>query len=225
MQALSIVALLLAAAPSPKTLVSSGPVKLLEIVSERPVPLLAKGAEVVVLVEGAALVPIQPWKKEALVAGDSVFAPAPGKWWLTPQPRVRAVILAFPTPPNVTATTLRSEKDLPHYRMLGGQGEVALVLDKSVVGTDAFSQQRLTLQPGAAVPSHQHTGAAEVIYVVSGKTDVTVEGSTRTLGQGEAIWIPAGAQHAAKVVGKEVFAAVQFYVPGGPEQRYRPQGS
>jgi len=224
MQAIPIVALLLAAAPSPKTLVSSGPIKLLEVVSERPVPLLAKGAEVVVLVEGAALVPIQPGKAP-LQAGDSVFSPTPGKWWLTPQPKVRAVILAFPTPPGVSATTVRSEKDLTHYRILGGQGEVALVLDKGVVATDAFSQQRLTLQPGAAVPSHQHSGSAELIYVVSGKTETTVEGATKVLGAGEAIWIPAGAQHAAKVVGKEPLAVVQFYVPGGPEQRYRPSGS
>jgi quercetin dioxygenase-like cupin family protein len=224
MQALSIVALLLAATPSPKTLVSNGPVKLLEVVSERPVPLLARGAEVVVLVEGAALIPIQPGKGP-LQAGDSVFAPTPGKWWLTPQPRVRAVILAFPTPPGVSATAVRSVNDLTKYRILGGQGEVTLVLDKSVVATDAFSQQHLTLQPGAAVPSHQHTGSAELIYVVSGKTEATVEGATRALGPSEALWIPAGAQHAAKVVGKEPLVVVQFYVPGGPEQRYRPAGS
>jgi quercetin dioxygenase-like cupin family protein len=153
--------------------------------------------------------------------GDSLFAPAPKDWWITPQPKVRMVILALPTPAGVTATVARSEKDQTHYRMLGGQGEVALVLDKGVVGTDAFSQSRLTLQPGAAVPSHHHTGSAEIIYIVSGKTEVMMEGTAKTLGPREAIAIPAGAQHAAKVVGTEPLQMVQFYVPGGPEQRFR----
>src|SRR6185295_1535409 len=127
-----------------------------------------------------------------LHAGDSLFAPTPKDWWLTPQPRVRAIILALPTPPNVTATTRRSEKDTVHYRMLGGQGEVALVLDKDAIATDAFSQARLTLQPGAAVPAHQHPGSAEIIYVISGKTEVTLDGAAKTLGPGEAIALPAG---------------------------------
>jgi quercetin dioxygenase-like cupin family protein len=95
------------------------------------------------------------------------------------------------------------------------------VLDKGVLGTDAFSQQKLTMQPGASVPAHHHVGSAEVLYVVSGKTEVTLDGSAKTLGAGEAILIPAGAQHAAKVVGKEALQAIQFYVPGGPEQRFR----
>src|SRR5437868_10623029 len=156
MQVLPLVALLAAAAPpQPKVLLTSGPVKLLEVVAEKPVPVKPRGAEVVVLVEGAAQVPLQPGNP-TLHAGDSVFAPSPRDWWMTPQPKVRAIILALPTPQNVTATTLRSEKDAVHYRMLGGQGEVVLVLDKGVLGTDAFSQQRLTLQPGAAVPPHQH---------------------------------------------------------------------
>lgn len=223
MQVLSLIALLAAAVPQPKTLLTSGPVKLLEVVAEKPMPLKPKGAEVIVVVEGAAQVPLQPGD-ELLQAGDSLFAPAPKDWWLTPQPKVRAVILALPTPPNVMATTRRSEKDTVHYRMLGGHGEVALVLDKGVVGTDAFSQQRLTLQPGAAVPPHQHSGSAEIIYVISGKTEVTLGGKVKTLGPGEAIALPPGEQHAAKAVGTEALQMVQFYVPGGPEQRFRGGG-
>ncbi|HVE83460.1 MAG TPA: cupin domain-containing protein [Myxococcales bacterium] len=223
MQAL-LATLLLAAAPSPKTLLTSGPIKLLEVSSERNVPLLPKGAEVVVLVEGAALVPIAPGNAP-LKAGDTVFAPAPGPWTLQPRPRVRAIILALPAPKNVLATTVRSEKDAVKFRMLSGKGEGAIILDKDVVGTDAFSQQRLTLQPGAAVPAHQHPGSAELIYVVSGQTEVTLDGKPQVLKAGEAVIIPAGAQHAAKVVGQEPFQAIQFYVPGGPEQRFKGPGA
>src|SRR4051812_16827646 len=220
MLALPLALLLAVAAPSAKTLLTSGPVKLLEVAGEKQVPLLAKGADVVVLVEGAAQVSFQP-AGNLLHAGDSLFTPAPGNWWLTPQPRVRAVILALPTPPNVTATAKRSEKDLMHYRMLGGQGEVTLVLDKGVLGTDAFSQSKLTLQPGAAVPTHHHPGSAEWVYVIAGKTEVTVDGVAKTVGPGGAIAIPAGAQHSVRVVSKEAFQGIQFYVPGGPEQRFR----
>lgn len=220
MLALPLAVLLAVAAPSPKTLLTSGPVKLLELVSEKQVPLLAKGANVVVMVEGAAQVTFHP-AGDMLHAGDSIFTPAPGNWWLTPQPRVRAVILALPTPPNVTANTIRNEAGVAHARILGGQGEVALVLEKGALGTDAFSQSKLTLQPGATVPLHNHPGSVELIYVVSGKSEVTIDGTSKALGPGEAIAIPAGAQHTAKVVGTEVLQLIQFYVPGGPEQRFR----
>lgn len=218
MQAL-LAALLLAAAPAPKTLLTHGPVKLLELTAERPVPLLAKGAEVVILLEGAALVPIQP-NPAPLRAGSSVFAPNPGSWWLTPQPRVRALILALPTPPKVLATTVRSEQEASRYK-LGAQGEVVLMLDKALTGTDAFSQQRLTFQPGATVSAHKHPGSAELLYAISGEAEITIEGETKRLKPGEAIAIPAGAQHAAKVVSREPHQLIQFYVPGGPEQRFR----
>ena len=220
MQVHPLVAFLAVASPQPKALLTSGPVKLLEVVAEKPVPLKPKGAEVVVVVEGAAQVPLQAGNP-TLRAGDSLFAPSPKEWWLTPQPKVRAIILALPTPPNLTAPTQRSEKDTVHYRILGGLGEVSLVLDKGAMGTDAFSQQRMTLQPGAAVPPHQHPGSAEIIYVVSGKTEVILDGTAKTLGPGEAIVLPAGAQHAAKAVGQDALQLVQFYVPGGPEQRFR----
>jgi quercetin dioxygenase-like cupin family protein len=127
----------------------------------------------------------------------------------------------MPTPGGAQAPVHRTEKDSGRYRLLGGQGEVVLVLDKAVLGMDAFSQQRLTLQPGAAVPAHSHPGSAEILYVISGQSEVKVDGNARTLQRGEAIAIPAGAQHAAKAVGKEPFQAIQFYVPGGPEQRFR----
>src|SRR5689334_21630069 len=127
MLALPLVALLAAAAPSPRTLLTSGPVRLLEVAATKPVPLASKGAAAVVLVEGTAQVPFYP-ENHLLEQGAAIFVPSPGKWWLTPQPRVRALILALPTPPNVAAAVVRNEKDLTHYRMLGGQGEVVLVL-------------------------------------------------------------------------------------------------
>lgn len=216
-----LLAILLSAAPSPKTVLVLGPVRLLEVSSEKPVPLLPKGAEVVVVVEGSAMVSVAPGTDDALGAGESVYLPAPPPWTVVPRPRVRAVILAMPTPKGADTAVHRTEKDSARYRLLGGQGEVVLVLDKAVVGTDAFSQSRLTLQPGAAVPPHNHPGSAELIYVISGQSEVTVTGVTKTLRPGEAIAIPAGAQHSAKVVGKEPLQVIQFYVPGGPEQRFR----
>jgi quercetin dioxygenase-like cupin family protein len=98
----------------------------------------------------------------------------------------------------------------------GGKGAVRLFLDGKGAG---FAFDILTLDAGAAVPPHKHEGSEEVIYMLSGRTTATVGGSVRKVGPGEILRMRPGEEHAVTV--DEKLVAVQIYVPGGPEQRFK----
>lgn len=118
-------------------------------------------------------------------------------------------------PPQVEGD-LRS-KVLP---ILGGKGSARILLDG--VYKEA-SIQELEAEAGAVVPVHQHAGADELIYLVSGRVEMTVAGRPYPAGAGDAVHIPADTPHGLKVVEKLV--AVQCYAPAGPEQRFKQQAA
>ena len=75
----------------------------------------------------------------------------------------------------------------------------------------------LTVRPGASMPAHAHL-EAELVYVLSGKGKVTVDGTTRSFGPGHAIHLGSGSRHSVQIL--EATTVLQLYAPGGPERRY-----
>ena len=59
---------------------------------------------------------------------------------------------------------------------------------------DALMLNLVELDAGASVPLHSHPHE-QVGYVVSGEITMTIAGTDRTLGPGEAYTIPGGAEH------------------------------
>ena len=64
-----------------------------------------------------------------------------------------------------------------------------------------------------------HDASDELLYVVSGRVEVTIGGRALTAGPGDAILVPQGVEHSAKVL--ERAKLVQVYVGPGPEERFR----
>src|ERR1044072_8877633 len=63
-------------------------------------------------------------------------------------------------------------------------------------------QVRVALAPGVIFPRHTHPGD-EIVYVLKGTLEYQVEGRVPiTLGAGDVLFIPAGAIHTAKNVGR-----------------------
>jgi quercetin dioxygenase-like cupin family protein len=81
---------------------------------------------------------------------------------------------------------------------------------------------RLQLKPGAEVKPHQHDGSVEIVVMTAGRGTFTLDGGAREVGPGDTIVVPKGAVHAF-VAGEEPVKVVQFYVPPGPEERFRPK--
>ncbi len=66
------------------------------------------------------------------------------------------------------------------------------------------------LQAGKAYQSHAHGDHEEVYYIISGHGSITVNGETRTVRDGDAIYIPAGDSHSIANTGDEFLVFLAF---------------
>jgi quercetin dioxygenase-like cupin family protein len=83
--------------------------------------------------------------------------------------------------------------------------------DLGVAGREVV-QVRVELAPGVAFPPHSHPGE-EIAYVIEGELEYRLEGRPPvTLKAGEALFIPAGAVHAARNVGSVSAAELATYI-------------
>ena len=71
------------------------------------------------------------------------------------------------------------------------------------------------LQEGKAYEAHAHGDHEEVYYIISGIGEMTVNGETRAIRDGDAVFIPAGFTHSIANRGQEflVFLAFSSQVP------------
>ncbi|MBT8495125.1 MAG: cupin domain-containing protein [Deltaproteobacteria bacterium] len=104
-----------------------------------------------------------------------------------------------------------------------GKASVRLYFDAGVVLGNSAYLGVFTADPGTKVPEHTHPGETEMLFVLAGEARMTVDGKPFPVGKGDAIQVPPGTLHAAEVMGKEPFQAIQVYTPSGPEQRFRPK--
>ena len=58
------------------------------------------------------------------------------------------------------------------------------------------------IAPGAALMRHHHE-PAETYYILSGQGEMEIEGRTRALGPGSAVYIPPDARHTVRCTGAE----------------------
>ena len=87
----------------------------------------------------------------------------------------------------------------------------ALKHDLGVAGREVI-QVRVDFAPGASFGNHTHPGA-EVAYVLEGTLEYRLEGRPPVvLKAGEALFIPAGAVHAARNVGTDDAAELATYI-------------
>jgi quercetin dioxygenase-like cupin family protein len=83
--------------------------------------------------------------------------------------------------------------------------------DLSVPGREVV-QVRVDFAPGAAFPRHSHPGE-EMVYAIEGTMEYQLEGKPpATLKAGEVLFIPAGAIHAVKNIGKGNAAELATYI-------------
>lgn len=72
-------------------------------------------------------------------------------------------------------------------------------------------QVRVDFAREAAFPRHSHPGV-EIAYVLEGTMEYELDGKPVTLNAGQALYIPAGAVHTAKNVGKGKASELATYV-------------
>jgi quercetin dioxygenase-like cupin family protein len=83
--------------------------------------------------------------------------------------------------------------------------------DLSIPGREAV-QVRVEIAPGILAARHKHPGE-EIIYVLEGLIEYKIDGKPAvTLKPGDVLFIPAGAVHSAKNVGKVNAAELATYI-------------
>jgi quercetin dioxygenase-like cupin family protein len=106
--------------------------------------------------------------------------------------------------------------ELRHFP--GTDQTIEILLDGDATG-GAVSLMRLRMPPGAGAPRHRHTREAETLLVTEGELWVELEGAERTLGAGEAIFLPLGSLHAFRSDAGAVVEVVA--TPAGLEELFR----
>ena len=107
-------------------------------------------------------------------------------------------------------------------------GRLALTVAPEVNDAQRFSGGVVDVKPGQGHARHNHPGAEEIIFVISGTGEQMVEdenGSpiTKEVGPGCTIYVPESRYHSTLNTGSEPMQLFVVYSPAGPELALREQ--
>ena len=92
---------------------------------------------------------------------------------------------------------------------------------RTILGTQetkgAMSIVDSTCPAGSGPPRHVHGREDEIFVNLSGEIEVWIEGESRTLGPGEAAFVPRGTEHTFRVIGNLPSRHLVILTPGGFE--------
>ena len=108
-----------------------------------------------------------------------------------------------------------SSEDVP--TQMFDWGTLKWMATPDVNGSERFSAGSIPLAPGKGHESHTHPDSDEILYIISGEGEQTVEDETREVGPGEMIFIPAGTEHGTINTGWQPLQLLAVYSPPGPE--------
>ena len=101
-------------------------------------------------------------------------------------------------------------------------GRLALTVAPEVNNAARFSGGVVDLPPGQGHTRHNHPGAEEIIFVISGNGEQMVEDEngnpvTKKVGPGCTIYVPESRFHSTKNTGAGPMQLFVVYSPAGPE--------
>lgn len=107
------------------------------------------------------------------------------------------------------------------------EGDVLNVLGDiqthKLVGSDTNNQLVEwvdNVAPGVEIPPHIHTKEDEIFRVVKGQIDITIDGKTQTLNEGDMAFAPKDIPHSWKVVGTKKAKMMTSAFPAGIEHMF-----
>jgi len=105
-------------------------------------------------------------------------------------------------------------------------GRLSLTVAPGVNGAQRFSGGVVDLQAGQGHTRHNHPGAEEIIFVISGTGEQMVEDEegnpvTREVGPGSTVYVPESRYHSTLNTGDGPMQLFVVYSPAGPEEALR----
>ena len=86
------------------------------------------------------------------------------------------------------SSPFRSWKEVEPYEFAPG-------VHITAIGGERVLMCRVTYDPGAVIPEHNHPDSEQLMYVVEGDVTLTVAGQTRTLTAGDLAVVSRGLDH------------------------------
>jgi oxalate decarboxylase/phosphoglucose isomerase-like protein (cupin superfamily) len=104
-------------------------------------------------------------------------------------------------------------------------GRLSWLSEPRVTAAERFSAGVVSLEPGKGHERHSHPGVEEILYVLSGAGEQTVDIAGQTLRRevsaGVLIHIPPDVYHSTVNIGQEPMRVLAIYAPPGPEAELR----
>lgn len=125
---------------------------------------------------------------------------------------------------NAMDTYFRTPDDVDNFGF--DWGRLALTCAPEVNGATQFSAGVVFVPPGQGHSRHNHPGAEEIIFIISGTGEQMIEDEngtpdTRQVGPGCTIFIPESRFHSTLNTGTEPMQIFVVYSPTGPEKLLR----
>jgi quercetin dioxygenase-like cupin family protein len=113
---------------------------------------------------------------------------------------------------KIIAAALFAATGFASAQQMAGIGRTEVLRhDHAVAGTEAI-QVRVDIPAGVTAPNHSHPGV-EIAYVLEGTMEYTLEGRAPViLKTGDALYIPAGVNHAVRVIGDRNASELATYL-------------
>jgi oxalate decarboxylase/phosphoglucose isomerase-like protein (cupin superfamily) len=123
-----------------------------------------------------------------------------------------------------SADLFRYPKDVSAFAF--DWGRLALTVGPNVNGAARFSAGVVDVAPGKGHARHNHPGAEEIIFVISGRGEQMVEDEhgtpvVREVGPGCTIYVPESRFHSTTNTGGGPMQLFVVYSPSGPELALR----
>jgi quercetin dioxygenase-like cupin family protein len=113
---------------------------------------------------------------------------------------------------------LRQQETIDGLPLEGGT--LQWLIDREL-GAEHVMSYRLTINP-ESTETHVHIGAEEVLYVLQGRGEIQVEGACHAVAQGQAVYIPDGAEHSYINTGDGALVLVGAMAPSiDPDEIHR----
>lgn len=97
---------------------------------------------------------------------------------------------------------------------------ITVYLDGSKTNGDVFFGKQI-IQPGDGVPPHYHTREDEVITLIKGSLEVTLDGEVTIMKPGDTVFLPKKSIHGYQVISEEAVETRLMTYPAGIEHMFR----
>ena len=101
-------------------------------------------------------------------------------------------------------------------------GTIKFLSEPAITDAERFSFGMVILEPGKGHERHNHPGAEEIIFVMSGEGEQMLADEPAVgIRPGASIYIPEGVYHSTLNTGWEPLRLLVVYSPAGPERLLR----